>query len=340
METRIFDPMGLKERIPAGLQARACVLSNRRKIQGLLEWKDPRLLAIVGPCSIDDPETALAYAQRLSALSKRLASVFVIAMRVFVEKSGSPSGWKGFAQDPGRDGDCDVFEGIERSRGLMAGITKLELGIAAEIANPSSFRAWDDLLSYGIIGARNCESRTHREIASGLPFPIGFKNSLEGSIRSAALAASAASKPSRFIGTDPEGRLSLIDACGNPHAHLILRGSRRGPNYDPASVNEAANSMEGEGLKACVLIDANHDNSAGNPNRQVDVVFDIVRRRTSGENAIRGFMLESYFKTGSVRDSLDGKSMQGLSVTDPCLGWDETEKLLHEAGRMFSQRGK
>ncbi len=329
--TPLPSPAQLKTGLPRGSAARAVVKSGRRAIADVLHGRDARFVVIAGPCSLHDPEAALTYAQRLARLARETSDVLAIAMRTYVEKPRTALGWKGLVNDPDLDGSCDLARGLERSRRLLLEINELGLPCASEIIDPMTPHYIGDLLSWAAIGARTSESQTHRELASGLPMPVGFKNGTSGAIRVACNGIVAARRPHGCFGLDPDGRAAQLRTPGNPDAHLVLRGGGGRTNFSPEDVASAAARLPDFGPARPVLIDCSHDNSGFDPRRQAGVcraVLEQVRER--GEAPILGILLESQLRPGH-QDWVRGKKLKlGVSITDGCIGWEETEALLYE----------
>ena len=325
------SPAQLKTRLPRGSTARAVVKSGRRAIADVLHGRDARFVVVAGPCSLHDPEAALAYAQRLARLARETSDVLAIAMRTYVEKPRTALGWKGLVNDPDLDGSCDLALGLERSRRLLLAINELGLPCASEIIDPMTPHYLGDLLSWAAIGARTSESQTHRELASGLPMPVGFKNGTSGALRVACNGIVAAHEPHSCFGLDPHGRAAKLRTPGNPDAHLVLRGGGGRSNFSPEDVASAATALTGFGGARPVLIDCSHDNSGFDPRRQAGVCRAVLQQMLDRADApILGILLESHLHPGR-QDWVHGKQLEfGVSITDGCIGWEETEALLYE----------
>ena len=328
--TRLISPVQIKQDIPAGADVYAVVNTGRTAVANILRGEDPRFLAIVGPCSIHDPSAALDYAQRLVDLRREVSPDLYLVMRVYFEKPRTTVGWKGLINDPRLDDSCDIMEGLHTARKLLVDINRLGLPVATEFLDPIIPQYTADLVSWAAIGARTTESQTHREMASGLSMPVGFKNGTDGRIQTAVDALMAASRPHSFLGIDQQGGTSIIKTTGNTDCHLVLRGGIQGPNYQTEQINEAVVALKRAGVSPSIMVDCSHANSAKNPSRQVDVWREVVRQRRDGCRSIIGAMLESFIKAGS-QSLKDPQSLEyGLSITDACLGWDETAALLKE----------
>ncbi|WP_299151675.1 3-deoxy-7-phosphoheptulonate synthase [uncultured Acinetobacter sp.] len=329
-ETILSLPQQLKQHLPLSPQLTAQVAEHRQVIQNILTGKDQRLLVITGPCSIHDEASALDYAKKLKQLQTQVADQIFLVMRAYIEKPRTTVGWKGFLYDPNLDGSSDMQLGLERSRALYLNILELGLPIASEVLSPMATVYFDDLLAWGAIGARTSESQIHREISSYMPYSIGFKNGTDGSIQIALDAIQSASKPHQFLGMSQSGLPCMIHSAGNPQAHLILRGSNNGPNYQLADI-EKIKAQHAAELPALV-IDCSHGNSSKNPLLQPQVLHTIVTERL--KTNVRGVMLESHLIDGNQKISTE--MQYGQSVTDGCLGWEKTEQLLLEVAHTLA----
>ncbi|MBI3298898.1 MAG: 3-deoxy-7-phosphoheptulonate synthase [Elusimicrobia bacterium] len=332
--TLLPTPRRVRERLPMSKASRETVERGRAAIRDILDGKDERLLLIVGPCSIHDPKAALEYAQRLSGLADRVADRFLVAMRVYFEKPRTTVGWKGLINDPYLDDSFHLEDGLILARKLLCKITELGLPAASEALDPITPQYLSELVSWHAIGARTIESQTHRELASGLSSPVGFKNGTNGDIQVALDAMKAALRPHHFLGLDPQGRISVYRTKGNPHSHVVLRGGRE-PNYDRATVESCAESLRAAGLKPKVMVDCSHGNSGKDPERQPSVFAACLAQASGKAPSLMGLMVESNLKGGSQpipkgRSPL-GRLQYGVSVTDACLGWEATETMVLEA---------
>ena len=321
-ETILAWPQQLKQRLPLSPQLAVQVAEQRQIIQNILEGKDHRLMVITGPCSIHDEASALEYAEKLKQLQEQVSDQIFLVMRAYIEKPRTTVGWKGFLYDPELDGSSNMQLGLEKSRALYLKLIGMGLPIASEILSPMATAYFDDLLTWGAIGARTSESQIHREISSHMSYSIGFKNGTDGSIQIALDAIQSASNPHQFMGMSQSGLPCILNSKGNPKAHLILRGSNSGPNYQLSEIEKikAKHSID---LPALV-IDCSHGNSSKNPMLQSKVLEQIVAERL--HNNVRGVMLESHLVDGNQKISED--MVYGQSVTDGCLGWTKTEQLL------------
>lgn len=321
-ETILSLPQQLKAEFMLSPELKAQVAEQRQTIQNILEGKDSRLMVVTGPCSIHDEASALEYAEKLKQLQSKISDQIFLVMRAYIEKPRTTVGWKGFLYDPNLDGSSDMQLGLERSRALYLKIIEMGLPLASEILSPMATAYVDDLLAWGAIGARTSESQIHREISSQMPFSIGFKNGTDGSIQIALDAIQSASNPHQFLGLSQSGLPCILHSQGNPKAHLILRGANSGPNFSLNEIEKikAKNNAE---LPALV-IDCSHGNSSKNPQLQVQVLEQIVAERELTQ--VRGVMLESHLVDGNQK--ISDQMIYGQSVTDGCLGWEKTEKLL------------
>jgi len=322
------SPAVLRQRLPLSDALAARVHADRNAIRAVLDGRDPRLLVVVGPCSLHDPVAALEYAERLAALAPELSDQLLLVMRAYVEKPRTTVGWKGLLYDPHLDGRGDMAEGLRLSRRLMLDILEAGLPLATELLQPMAASYFDDLLGWAAIGARTSESQIHRELVSGLDLPVGFKNGTDGSLTIACDAMRSAAHPHRHFGIDALGHPALLETHGNPDTHLVLRGGHRGPNHDAASVAQARAALAKQGIAARLVVDCSHANSGKDPLRQPAVLAEVIEQRLAGDVSLRGVMLESNLFDGC--QPLSGELRYGVSITDGCLGWTGTERLLRE----------
>ncbi|QIJ01689.1 3-deoxy-7-phosphoheptulonate synthase [Stutzerimonas balearica] len=322
------SPAVLRQRLPLSDALAARVHADRNAIRAVLDGRDPRLLVVVGPCSLHDPVAALEYAERLAALAPELSDQLLLVMRAYVEKPRTTVGWKGLLYDPHLDGRGDMAEGLRLSRRLMLDILEAGLPLATELLQPMAASYFDDLLGWAAIGARTSESQIHRELVSGLDLPVGFKNGTDGSLTIACDAMRSAAHPHRHFGIDALGHPALLETHGNPDTHLVLRGGHRGPNHDAASVAQARAALAKQGIAARLVVDCSHANSGKDPLRQPAVLAEVIEQRLAGDVSLRGVMLESNLFDGC--QPLSGELRYGVSITDGCLGWIGTERLLRE----------
>ncbi|WP_312200163.1 3-deoxy-7-phosphoheptulonate synthase, partial [Stutzerimonas balearica] len=287
------SPAVLRQRLPLSDALAARVHADRNAIRAVLDGRDPRLLVVVGPCSLHDPVAALEYAERLAALAPELSDQLLLVMRAYVEKPRTTIGWKGLLYDPHLDGRGDMAEGLRLSRRLMLDIFEAGLPLATELLQPMAASYFDDLLGWAAIGARTSESQIHRELVSGLDLPVGFKNGTDGSLTIACDAMRSAAHPHRHFGIDALGHPALLETHGNPDTHLVLRGGHRGPNHDAASVAQARAALAKQGIAARLVVDCSHANSGKDPLRQPAVLAEVIEQRLAGDVSLRGVMLES-----------------------------------------------
>ncbi len=313
-------------------RANLTVVESRQSIKEILSGADKRLLVIVGPCSIHDEAAATEYANRLAGLRRQTSSTLYVVMRVYFEKPRTTVGWKGLIYDPYLNGSFAMEEGLRKARRLLLAITEMGVPAATEMLDPIVPQYIADLITWGSIGARTTESQTHRQMASGLSMPVGFKNTTEGNIQIAIDAMRSARSPHSFLGIDKDGRTAIVKTRGNPWGHLILRGGRDGPNYDPTSVAEAVAALRQADLPPAILVDCSHANS-GKKFQQQEVVWrSVLEQRLAGNTALIGMMLESNLHEGSQPLPEDPTLLRyGVSITDECIGWEKTEELLREA---------
>lgn len=322
------SPAQLRDELPLSAKLAAQVQGHRQVVRNVLNGDDPRLLVVIGPCSLHDPKAALEYAERLKNLAEELDDQLLLVMRAYVEKPRTTIGWKGLVYDPLLDGSNDLATGLELSRRLMLQMLNLGLPVAGELLQPLVTNYLDDLLSWAAIGARTSESQVHREMVSGLDLAVGFKNGTDGSMNIAIDAMRSAAHGHQHFGTDAQGRIAAIETRGNPDTHLVLRGGHQGPNYDAGSIANARAALEKAQLPARIMVDCSHANSGKNPMRQPAVLQEVVSQRLAGEDSLRAVMLESHLFDGC--QPLSTELRYGVSITDGCLGWTATEQLLRE----------
>lgn len=327
---RLPSPVQLKQQLPLSSALAAQVERHRLAVKHILDGTDPRLLVIVGPCSLHDPRSALEYAERLAALSERVGDQLLLVMRAYVEKPRTTVGWKGLAYDPHLDGSDDMHAGLRISRELMLGMLELGLPVATELLQPMAAGYFDDLLSWAAIGARTTESQIHREMVSGLGLPVGFKNGTDGGVGIACDAIRSAAHPHRHFGIDPLGHPAIVETLGNPDTHLVLRGGHKGPNFDAASVEQARQGLVKAGVSPRIMVDCSHANSGKDPLKQPAVFDDVLRQRLGGDRSLVGVMIESHLFDGCQALGKDPLAY-GVSITDGCLGWEGTEAMLRKA---------
>jgi len=329
------SPAALAQRLPRTPAAAATVERGRSALRDALHGKDPRFVVIVGPCSIHGAGDALDYARRLARLAHELGDVLTLVMRTYFEKPRSALGWKGLISDPHLDGSCDLALGVARAREILCAVNELGVPCASEILDPIVRHYIGDLLAWACIGARTSESQIHREMASGLPLPVGVKNPTSGELAPAVDALLAARSPHRHLGVGADGGFVRVETSGNPDVHLVLRGGARGPNFRPADVARAAQLVAPFALARPILVDCSHGNSGKDPGRQPAVLRALLAQFEAPETPLLGAMLESHLEAGRQSLVPGAAPAYGVSLTDACLGWDATEALLREAaGRL------
>lgn len=327
--TRLISPAQIKAQLPARESHVGLVSDARATARAILSGEDDRMLVVAGPCSIHEPESALDYARRLAALAREVSDRYFVVMRVYFEKPRTTVGWKGLINDPHLDDSCDVANGIALARKLLLDILDLGLPAGTEFLDPIIPQYTADLISWAAIGARTTESQTHREMASGLSMPVGFKNGTDGSIQTAIDAMKSARAPHSFLGIDQDGATSIVTTEGNPDSHIVLRGGRNGGNYHPHHVAAACEALSHSGLHPALMVDCSHANSGKDPRRQPDVWSSILSQRAGGRREIIGAMLESHIHEGSQPLGTGLADLQyGVSITDACMSWESTERLL------------
>lgn len=339
--TPIIAPTDLKQVFPLSEKDAEFVTRSRQQIKDILHRRDNRLMMVVGPCSIHDPKAALDYADRLSALSHELEDHLMLVMRVYFEKPRTTVGWKGLINDPDLNGSHQISKGLGVARQLLCEVTARSLPIAGEMLDPITIQYLSDMVSWGAIGARTTESQPHREMASGLSFPVGFKNGTDGNLQIAIDAISAAKHPHNFLGIDREGRTAIVETIGNPDAHIVLRGGGDKPNYLPADIEKAEQLLEKAGLNQAIMVDCSHANSSKDHNRQEEVLANILSQIADGNRSICSLMIESNLEAGNQAICKNAKELlYGVSITDKCIDWPTTERMLRFAYQELSKRGK
>ena len=314
------------------------VVAGREAISAILKQTDPRLLVVVGPCSIHDPKGALEYATRLNTLRRELEDLLLIVMRVYFEKPRTTVGWKGLIYDPHLNGSDNIQAGLKQARELLLQITEMGLPTATEFLDPVVPQYIADLVSWAAIGARTTESQTHRQMASGLSMPVGFKNGTDGGLQIAIDAMQSAMRPHSFLGIDQDGCTSIVRTTGNPDGHVVLRGGRLNTNFDAESIRIAAESLKKAGLPPTLMVDCSHANSLKQHAKQEEVWRSLIEQRVAGGKPITGVMIESNLAEGSQSIPQNLADLRyGVSVTDACLGWDDTERALRWGRDMLAQ---
>lgn len=335
-EKVLITPHELKQKLPLTCKLRQQIEQSRREIADIIHKKDQRLLVVIGPCSIHDPVAAIEYAKRLKALSDELKEHIYVVMRVYFEKPRTTVGWKGLINDPKIDGSFDVEHGLFIARELLLELAELGLPLATEALDPITPQYMADLFSWSAIGARTTESQTHREMSSGLSMAVGFKNGTDGSLATAINAMKAASVGHSFIGINQQGQVNLLHTAGNPDGHVILRGGKT-PNYQPEFIKQCEQELQKAGLETAIMIDCSHGNSNKDYRLQPSVAENAIAQILAGNRSIIGLMLESNLYAGNQSAEQPLSEMQyGVSITDACIDWDTSEKLLREMASKLS----
>ncbi|WP_096085870.1 3-deoxy-7-phosphoheptulonate synthase [Agaribacterium haliotis] len=325
----LITPEALQADIPLSEKAARVVTEGRESVRAILDRKDPRLMVVIGPCSIHDTEAAIDYAKRLKDLADKVKDSLYIIMRVYFEKPRTTVGWKGLINDPYLDDSFKIQDGLHVGRKLMHDISEIGLPIATEALDPISPQYLQDLVTWSAIGARTTESQTHREMASGLSSPIGFKNGTDGSLTVAINALQSVSSSHRFLGINREGKVSIVHTAGNKYSHVVLRGGGGKPNYDAVSVAVAEKELDKAGVSRNIMVDCSHANSNKNHELQPLVFDNIANQILEGNESIIGAMIESNISPGNQKINADLSKMEyGVSVTDACIDWETTEKSL------------
>jgi 3-deoxy-7-phosphoheptulonate synthase len=330
--TPIIAPTDLRQVFPVSAQAAEFVNTSRLHIKNILRNLDPRLMVVVGPCSIHDPKAAIEYAEKLARLSGELSDQLFIVMRVYFEKPRTTIGWKGLINDPDMDGTHQISKGLGIARNLLCTINEMGLPVATEMLDPITPEYLADLLCWGAIGARTTESQTHREMASGLSFPVGFKNGTDGNLQIAIDAMKSALHPHSFLGINKEGRTAIIQTTGNSDVHMVLRGGTKKPNYMPEDIQKAIELMHKAELNPTIMVDCSHGNSEKNHEKQPYVMEQVIEQIAAGQGHISSVMVESYLEAGNQPIQQDpAKLKYGVSITDKCIDWQTTEEMLRLA---------
>ncbi|HRI86973.1 MAG TPA: 3-deoxy-7-phosphoheptulonate synthase [Candidatus Hydrogenedentes bacterium] len=338
--TPLISPRNMKEFLPLSESACETVVRGREAIRSIHRREDTRLLVVVGPCSIHNEKSALEYAERLTAVAQRVHERFLVVMRVYFEKPRTTIGWKGLINDPHLDGSFDVSAGIHKAREILLRINEMGMPCATEMLDPITPQYTADLVTWASLGARTTESQTHRQMASGLSMPVGFKNGTDGNLQVAIDAMEAARHPHAFLGIDADGQTCIVNTNGNPDGQLILRGGRSGPNYGPESIAEARAALTKRNLEPHIVVDCSHANSNKDYRNQPAVFRNVLQQRIDGANDILGMMLESNLFEGSQPLGNDLNTLKyGVSITDSCIGWEQTESLLDEGCDLLTKAG-
>lgn len=325
-------PEDMLREIPGDQSCAQTVLAGRKVVEDILRGKDQRMLAVLGPCSIHDPEAGLEYARRFKDLASEVEDQIYLVMRVYFEKPRTKLGWRGLILDPRLNGSMDIQEGLRIARRFLIEVNRMGVPAGSEMLDPIVPQYIDDLVTWGAIGARTTESQTHREMASGLSMPVGFKNGTDGNVETAINAIASCLHPHSFIGIDKKGRTAVLRTRGNELSHLILRGGNNGPNYYREQVEKAAASLRSAGVLDKIMIDCSHANSGKDHRRQALVLEDVIRQRLSGLDAVMGFMLESNIYEGKQAiPEFKEQLKYGVSITDACIGLEETREILLKA---------
>ena len=325
----LVTPIELVNLIPASSKAESTVAAGRNQVRRVLNGSDSRFMVIVGPCSIHDEEAALEYAERLYRCSQNLTDRLLVVMRVYFEKPRTTTGWKGLIYDPHLDQSFDIEAGLGRARSLLVNLAEMGVHAGTEFLDPIVPQYLADLVSWATIGARTAESQTHRQMASGLSMPVGFKNGTDGNIQVAIDATVSAKSPHGFLGMDADGRTAIICTTGNPDGHIVLRGGKNGPNFNHGAISQAQDQLRNAGINPRLVVDCSHGNSNKEHQNQSCALKDVVLQRMTGNKNIAGCMLESHLNPGNQSVNGDLSRLQyGVSITDVCIRWDETEELL------------
>ncbi len=336
-ESVLIPPDKFKASLPLPENSRDFIAGSRATISNILNGKDKRLLVITGPCSIHDVEAAKDYALRLKKLSREVSDSLYLVMRIYFEKPRTTVGWKGLINDPDMDDSFNINKGLNTARELLLWLAEMEIPAATEALDPITPQYLSDLFSWSAIGARTTESQTHREMASGLSMPVGFKNGTDGNLNVAINALHSVSSPHRFLGINASGQVSVLKTSGNPDGHIILRGGKR-PNYDTVNIALCETALKKAGLPQAIIVDCSHGNSSKQHELQVLVAENIAGQIEQGNRSIIGIMLESHINAGNQPITKDLTELQyGVSVTDACIDWEATEKLLRDLQTRLQQ---
>jgi len=338
--TPLIAPADLKQVLPLSEGNAEFVSQAREQIQNVLWNRDPRLMVVVGPCSIHDPKSALEYAGKLAELNHELKDQLLIVMRVYFEKPRTTIGWKGLINDPDLDGTHQISKGLGIGRQLMLAITDMGLPVATEMLDPFTVQYFADTISWGAIGARTTESQTHREMSSGLSFPVGFKNGTDGNLQIAIDAMGSACHPHSFLGINREGRISIVRTNGNPDVHIVLRGGNGGPNYKAEDIAKVMEKLDSSSIGTSIMVDCSHANSFKDHTKQEGVLIDVMDQIAAGNGSIGSLMIESFLKEGNQKmaDRLEDLEY-GVSITDKCVDWETTERMLRHAHAKLKKCG-
>ena len=334
----LIPPAILMEELPLGDEASATVAHAREQVSRVVAGEDDRVLLVVGPCSIHDPAAALDYARKLRKPAQEFQDDLLIAMRVYFEKPRTTVGWKGLINDPHLDGSFVINEGLRRARRFLLGVAELGLPAGTEFLDPITPQFIADPVSWGAIGARTSESQVHRELASGLSMPVGFKNATDGGLQVAIDAVRSSAHPHHFLTVTKQGVAAIVATLGNPDCHVILRGGESGPNHGPAEVAAARAALERSGLPPRLMVDCSHANSGKDHERQPEVLHDLAEQIAAGDRAIMGVMMESFLVDGRQDVTPGQELVYGQSITDACMSWERTEPLFAELAEAVRRR--
>jgi 3-deoxy-7-phosphoheptulonate synthase len=338
--TPIIAPSDLKQVFPLSELAAEFVSAAREEVKEVMSGRSGRLMAVVGPCSIHDPDAALDYARRLARLAQEVRGELLVVMRVYFEKPRTTIGWKGLINDPDLNGTHQISKGLGVARRLLCSITDLGLPVATEMLDPITPQYLSDLVSWAAIGARTTESQPHREMASGLSFPVGFKNGTDGNLQIAIDGMAAARHPHSFLGVNHEGRTSVVQTTGNADVHIVLRGGNNEPNYSVAHVRQTEELLHRVSLPRAIMVDCSHANSGKHPERQEGVLREVLDQIIGGASSLFGVMIESNLEAGSQPIPKHLSHLRyGVSITDACVGWEATERMLREAAERLRSAG-
>lgn len=330
--TPVIAPTDLRQVFPLSDPDREFVNTSREAIKEIIHRRDRRLMVVVGPCSIHDPLAAIEYAKRLAVLSGKVEDQLFLVMRTYFEKPRTTIGWKGLINDPDMNNSHQISKGLGIARGLLLKITSLKVPVANEMLDPITPEYVADMISWGAIGARTTESQTHREMSSGLSFPVGFKNGTDGNLQIAMDAMKAVQHPHSFLGINREGRISIIQTSGNPDVHIVLRGGSRRVNYTPEDIAATEEQLKKNGLTPSIMVDCSHGNSNKDYQKQPEVLENVIQQVVDGNNSISGIMIESNLEAGNQKIPADpGQLKYGVSITDACIDWATTEKIILDA---------
>ena len=329
-------PNEMKEQLPLSIGLQKAITEHRQKLCNILDKKDQRLFIIVGPCSIHDPKAAIEYAKKLKVLADEVSDTLFLVMRTYFEKPRTTTGWKGLINDPHLNGSFNIKTGLHQARELLIALAEEGLPLAIEALDPISPQYLADLISWSAIGARTTESQTHRELASGLSSPVGFKNATDGSLKIATDALQAVSSPHSFLGINRQGQVAIVRTKGNPYGHIVLRGGGGKPNYQTEVISECENILESLNLPNNIVVDCSHENSNKDPSNQEKVLQNCIQQRTAGHSSIVGLMLESNLNWGNQKIPDDLSKLEyGVSITDACIDWETTERIIRQANELL-----